>query len=447
MRIALAEPRKFSQFMAQHYGWASAPEIGGVSIDSREVEPGDLYVPIIGANVDGHDFIDQAIAAGASAILAEKVLSIDLPVARCENSIKEIGKLANLWRKQFDAPVLAITGSNGKTTTKALIRDVLEQKFNVLATERSFNSTIGLPLTIFSIGHEHQIVIVELGSNQPGEIAYLSSIAEPTVGLVTNVSDTHLELLGSLEGVAREKGALFNALSKVGVAIVNLDDPIVAAMETSAKRFTYSLQGDADVRGQRLDKANTPQMIINDDFTLNIPQAGSKHAQNALAASAAGLFFGLSNREIKAGIESFTPPPGRGGILNYDGVTLIDDSYNANLASTLAGIQTMLNMPTKGRRIAVFGDMLELGHYSEEHHRRVGEFIATNGINELFCFGPATRATCCGALEKGLAARHYDDKASLASELAAMVHSGDLVYIKGSRSMAMETIIEEAFKG
>lgn len=446
MRIALAEPRMFSTFLAQRYGWASAPEIGGVSIDSREVEPGDLYVPIIGAKVDGHDYIGQAIAAGASAILAEKDISIDLPVAHCENSIKEIGKLANLWRKQFDAPLLAITGSNGKTTTKTLIRDVLKQKFNVLATERSFNSTIGLPLTLFSIGHEHQIVIVELGSNQPGEIAYLSSIAEPTVGLVTNVSDTHLESLGSLEGVAREKGALFTALGKDGVAIVNLDDPVVAAMETKARRFTYSLRSAADVRGHHIDEGKIGALVINDDFTLNILQAGSKHAQNALAASAAGLFFGLSSSKIKAGIESFTPPPGRGGILTYDGVTLIDDSYNANLASTLAGIQTLLNMPTKGRRIAVFGDMLELGHYSEEHHRHVGDFIATNGIDELFCFGPETRATCCGAVEKGLAARHYDDKAALASELATMVRRGDLVYIKGSRSMAMETIIEEAFK-
>ena len=187
-------------------------------------------------------------------------------------------------------------------------------------------------------------------------------------------------------------------------------------------------------------------MIINDDFTLYNPQPGSKHAQNALAATAVGLFFGLGSGEIKDGIESFTPPPGRGGIQTYNGVTLIDDSYNANLASTLAGIQTMLNMPIKGRRIAVFGDMLELGDYSEEHHRRVGEFIATNGIDELFCFGPESRATCCGALDRGLTARHFDDKASLIADLMLVMQSGDLVYLKGSRSMAMETIIEEAFK-
>ncbi len=288
MRIALAEPGKFSQFLAQHYGWASTPEIGGVSIDSRKVEPGDLYVPIIGAKVDGHDFIDQAIGAGASAILAEKDISIDLPVAHCANSIKEMGRLANQWRKQFDAPVLAITGSNGKTTTKTLIRDVLKQKFNVLATERSFNSTIGLPLTLFSIGHEHHIVIVELGSNQPGEIAYLASIAEPTVGLVTNVSDTHLELLGSLEGVAREKGALFNALGKDGVAIVNLDDPAVAAMETNARRFTYSLRRSADVRGQRIDEGKISEMIINDDFTQFARGAMTRYAYGFLPHTPAG---------------------------------------------------------------------------------------------------------------------------------------------------------------
>ncbi len=448
MRVELADPTGFARLLAERYGLQSPPDVLGVSIDSRRVQAGDLFLAIVGSHADGHDFIPQAVEAGAVAVMVQRpVPALPAGVAGIEvdDVVREMGALAQAWRDQHSMPVVAITGSNGKTTTKNLAVEVLSQKFRVLGTEGSLNSTIGLPLTLFRLGPAHQLAVLELGSNQPGEIAYLAGLARPDVGLITNVSATHLDRLIDQAGVVREKAALFSALPALGTAVVNLDDAEVAAMQTSATRFTYSTQAQADVMGRHEVKAELGRLLVDPILDIRLSQPGAVLACNALAAAALGLLLEVPAVAIKAAIEAFALPTGRGEIIRFDDITVIDDSYNANLASTLAGLENLLEFPSAGRRIAVLGDMLELGRYSEEHHRQVGTFAAARGVDELLCYGPETRATYQTAVSGGLAAKHFTTHSELSYSLSRSVGSGDVVYIKGSRGMAMEAVISEVF--
>jgi len=448
MRVELAEPEQFTRLLRDRHGLEDLPEITGITIDSRKAQAGDLFVPIVGSRVDGHDFARQAIEAGAVAVMVERDFSPTSPhtaVIRVSDNIRELGSLAQAWREMYALPLAAITGSNGKTTTKNLVVKVLAKKFKVLGTESSYNSTIGLPLTLLRLGRGSEIGVLELGSNHPGEIAYLARLARPDVGLITNVGETHVAHLKDKGGVIREKEALFKALPPGGTAVVNVDDPAVDRMGTSARRYTYGFSCPADVTGQHKETATGGELLVGTDLRIRLPQAGAHLARNALAAAAVGILFKVPPEMIKEAIEGFTLPPGRGEIYQRDGVTVIDDSYNANLVSTLAGLETLLRYPSGGKRIAVIGDMLELGRFSEEHHRRIGEFAAARGVDRLLCYGPETRATCCTALSAGLEVHHFGDKSELSHALSQTVTVGDVVYVKGSRGMAMETVIEEVF--
>lgn len=449
MRIELAAPQSFRQMLAEHFGRSDLPAISGITIDSRLVQPGDLFVPIVGRRVDGHDLAAAAVRSGAVAVMVEREIeplpkAVVIPVA---SNVKELGALAKIWRSKYDLPLVAITGSNGKTTTKNLIVDVLARRLTVLGTDRSYNGTIGLPLTILRTGPDTELIVVELGSNQPGEIAYLADIARPQLALITNISETHLQFFHTLDGVAQEKLALFQALPADGVALVNRDDPRVAAMETVARRLTYSLSQPADVRGRYRESVQGAELSIDRLPKIRMSQPGRHLAQNILAAVAVGLEMGVAPQQIKEAIEGFSIPSGRGEVIRHDGITLIDDSYNANLASTLAGLQTLMRLPAQGRRIVVFGDMLELGPISEEHHRQVGLSAVEQGVDELFCYGPQSRAAFCAAQSAGLAVHHYTDKGELSAALGQVITAGDVVYVKGSRGMAMETIIDTVFGG
>ncbi|UCH63742.1 MAG: UDP-N-acetylmuramoyl-tripeptide--D-alanyl-D-alanine ligase [Fidelibacterota bacterium] len=448
MRIELAESKRFTRLLQDRYGLGSIPEIRGITIDSRKARAGDLFVPIVGSRADGHDFASEAMEAGAVAVMVERDISPLAPpavVIKVADNIRELGALAQVWRQMYQPRVVAITGSNGKTTTKNLVVGILAMKYKVLGTEGSYNSTISLPLTLLRIGQKNEIAVLELGSNRPGEIAYLARLAQPEVGLITNVSEAHVVNLKNKEGVIREKAALFKALPPDGTAVVNVDDPAIARMETPAWRYTYGFDRPADVTGRYEEAAPGGVLVVGTELRIRLPQAGAHLAANALAAVAIAERFEVTPEEIKEAIEGFTPPPGRGEILHFNGVTVIDDSYNANLASTLAGLETLLHLPSEGRRIAVIGDMLELGRFSEEHHRLVGEFAAARGIDLMLCYGPETRGTYCTALSAGMEAHHYGDKSELSYTLAQTVAAGDVVYVKGSRGMAMETVIKEVF--
>ncbi len=449
MRIELAAPESFRQVLSERLGRTDLPAISGITIDSRLVQPGDLFVPIVGRRVDGHDLAGDAVRSGAVAVMMEREIeplrgAAVIPVA---SNVKELGALARIWRSKYELPLVAITGSNGKTTTKNLVVEVLARQLAVLGTDRSYNGTIGLPLTLLRTGPDTEVIVVELGSNQPGEIAYLADIARPQLGLITNISETHLQFFHTMAGVAAEKYALFQALPAEGVALVNQDDPRVAAMETPARRITYSLSQPADVRGRYNESVQGGELSIDHLPKIRMSQPGLHLAQNVLAAVAVGLELGVAPPQIKEAIEGFRIPAGRGEIIRHDGVTVIDDSYNANLASTLAGLQTLMRLPAKGRRIVVFGDMLELGPISQEHHRQVGLSVVEHGVDELFCYGPESKAACSAAQTAGITGHHYTDKTELSAALGRIITAGDVVYVKGSRGMAMETIIDEVFSG
>jgi UDP-N-acetylmuramoyl-tripeptide--D-alanyl-D-alanine ligase len=448
MRIELAEPARFTQLLKERYSLDTLPEIGGITIDSRQVQRGDLFIAIAGNVADGHNYIQQAMDSGAVAAMMEREVETSpdsQTLIKVANTIREIGELGRIWRELNPIPLCAITGSNGKTTTKNLALSVLTQKYKVIGTSSSYNSTIGLPLTLLQIDPEDEIAVIEMGSNQPGEIAYLCNIAKPDTALITNISATHVASLKSVEGVIHEKETLFRALSGKGTAIVNIDDPAIAKMETSAHRYTYSLEQSADVAGKYEEQESEAFLLLNPSSRIRLPLMGKHFAQNALAAVAVGLLFHVPDGDIQYGIENSPTPKGRGALLQYNGISVIDDTYNANPASVLAGLETLENLPTKGQRIAVLADMLELGHYSEAFHRQVGEFAANNKVDILYCYGPETRSTYCSAIDAGLEAYHYTNKNTLVYALKQRVSEGDSVYLKGSRAMAMETVIQEVF--
>lgn len=448
MRVTVADPKGLTELVRARYGLDHLPPISGITIDSRNVRAGDLFVPLVGSRVDGHDFIPQACKAGAVAVLFQKEqapIPDQVVGIRVADSITELGDLAKAWRELHRPRVVAITGSNGKTTTKDMVVQILKGKYRVLGAESSYNSTVGLPLTLLRLDEKCEVAVLELGSNHPGEIAYLAGIAQPHVGLITNVSPTHVAFLKDLKGVIQEKEALFRSLPQDGTAIINLDDPAVAGMTTRADRFTYALHQSADVQGQVETTLSGSELSIGDTLRIQLSQIGGHLAQNSLAAVAVGLLFQVPPDSIKEALESFDLPPGRGAIRHYNGITVIDDSYNANLASTLAGLKILHRLPSDGRRIVVMGDMLELGPFSEEHHRQVGQLAASNGVDEIYCYGPESRATYCTAQAVGITAFHFDTKPELSHTLAQNITTGDVVYVKGSRGMAMETVIREVF--
>ena len=445
MRITLAEPRRFNELLRQRYELPSRSVVRGVTIDSRTVRPGDLFIAIVGSRVDGHEKVAEAVAAGAVAVMVENDVSIPGGAAsiRTNDNVKEFGRLAAEWHGMFRIPVVGITGSNGKTTTKDLLAAILRRKYHVLASERSMNSTTGLPLTLLRQEEAHEVAVIELGANKPGEIAYLTRLARPSLGLITNVSLTHVEYFHDLAGVVQEKTKLFRGLPPEGIAYINADVPELVEQDVPCRRYSYGFHEDAQLVGVHNSSPDGDTLSVGGRFTINLPQPSFYLAQNVLAATAVALNLGMTEEDIRLAVESFRIPRGRGVISNYNGITVIDDTWNANLVSTLAGLEMLDGMATTGRRIVVFGDMLELGTFSTQHHKQAGQAMAEHRIDELLCYGPAAQATCDAAAEAGVKARHFDTKEQLCRALADEVQAGDIVYAKGSRAMAMETVITE----
>lgn len=455
MRIVVAEPETFTRFLQARYQLESLPAVTGVTTDSREVQPGDFYIPIVGQNANGHAFAPAAAAQGASLIMASETLP-SLPsataLAEVDDTVKALGELARAWRSNYSIPVAAITGSNGKTTTKNLAAKMLGQGARLLHTGRSYNSTVGLPMTLLQLGSGHDRVLLEMGTNQPGEIAALAGIAQPTLGLVTNISASHIEYLGDEDGVAREKANLFKSLPEDGVAVTNLGDRRVAAMESPAIRFTYELltestaHSDADVRGwQELSDDGPWLQFSRPEMKIRLPQFGEVWAQNALAATALALAFDTTEAAIREAIEDYQLPPGRGRICHFGQHTVIDDTWNANPASMLAALGNLAAVPGYGYRVAVLADMLELGAAAAGYHSAIGTFAAEAGIDLLLCYGNESQATADAATRGGLEAQHFDEQADLVAALRDHLRPGDIILVKGSRGMVMETVITDLF--
>jgi len=446
-----------------------APQIGaqligadlefiGVSTDTRAVQPGQLFVALKGPNFDAHDFAEDAIGAGAVALLVERQLDVALPQLVVSDSLIALGKLAAYWRSQLAIPFVAVTGSNGKTTVKEMLASIFSQQGETLATSGNLNNHIGVPLTVLSISRQHKAAVIEMGANHPGEIAYLTNLVKPTVAIINNAAAAHLEGFGSLDGVAKAKGEIYQGLVDNGVAIINSDDrfaplwrgltgkyPTISfGLNDSKPGADVSCQWQGDISGSQL-KMKTPQGPIQCFIKL----AGEHNVLNALAATAAALGAQVSPGTIKAGLESLAPVSGR--LQSKPGVyggCIIDDTYNANPNSLHAGLQVLA--ACEGSKYLILGDMGELGDDAAQLHKQAGEQARSLGIDKLFTLGDFSRQA---TIAFGDNATHFDSQDRLVDvlrlELSQLQSSPEAplespnvtLLIKGSRMMHMERVV------
>jgi UDP-N-acetylmuramoyl-tripeptide--D-alanyl-D-alanine ligase len=428
--------------------------VKGVSTDSRTTQPGDLFVALRGESFDGHRFVGAAFASGAVAAVVEEgfdpARTAGKPLILVRNTSISLGALARVYRDRFRIPFVAVGGSNGKTTTKEMITKVLREKYNVLSTEGNLNNQIGVPMTLFRLNPGHEVAVIEIGTNHPGEIKELCRTLAPTHGLITNIGREHLEFFGSLDGVAEEEGELFRSLAPPagGMAIVGADDPRIRGAARPVKRkLTYGFQSrSAAVRGRRvvLDGEGRASFEFRSaamkrwhGVQLVIP--GKHNAMNALSAAAAGVAFHVPPAQISSALESCRPVSMRMETLSIGGVTILNDTYNANPDSARAALQTLASLRVPGKKIAVFADMLELGIHADEGHAEVGKEAAALCIDYVLTHGNLAKHIHDAAGIPG--ALHYDQKNVLAEYLAELLTPGDAVLVKGSRGMHMEDII------
>jgi UDP-N-acetylmuramoyl-tripeptide--D-alanyl-D-alanine ligase len=427
--------------------------VTGVSIDSRSLAVGEAFFAIHGHRLDGHAFLADAAARGAACLVVDALpddVPANVPLVLVEDTTQSLGRLAAFHRARFNIPVVAVTGSNGKTTTKELAASVLATRWDVLKPERSFNNQWGLPLTLLRLGPEHQAAMLEIGTNARGEIAALAALAKPTVAIVTTVAAVHTEFLGSLDGVSEEKAGLVRALSPDGVAVLNADDARVAGMarETQARVVTYGRAGSAHVRaiGDVTDDEDGLRFMLEaggERQLVTLALAGRHNVTNALAAAATGVALGIPLDEIARGLGGARAVVGRCVWRKAGEITILDDTYNASPVSVRAALETV-GAHRRGRRVVVvLGDMLELGATTDEAHRDVGRLVAGLPADELIGLGRATQGAVEAAREAGLSeARHFTTFEDTVAHLLKRLTPGDLVLVKGSRGMRMERVVD-----
>ena len=426
-------------------------EFEQVSTDSRATRAGDLFVALRGERFDGHDFVAAVGAEGACGAIvcadtAEALKGCGLPLVVVADTRLALGRLAAHWRSRFTLPLIAVTGSNGKTTTKEMIAAILAAAHGkaVLATQGNFNNDIGLPLTLLQMQSQHRAAIVEMGMNHPGEIGYLTRIARPTVAVVTNAQRAHLEGMGSLDAVAIEKGTIYDGLGADGVAVVNVDDPhaqLWRDRNAGRKVVTFGLDRPADVSGKvRMHGLDTELHFTTPqgEGAVDLALPGLHNARNALAAIAAALAAGLPLEAVEAGLASFRGVKGRlQRRAGLNGTVVLDDTYNANPDSMRAGIDVLAS--TIGRKLLVLGDMGEIGDAAAQYHDEIGGDAKSAGIDALFALGDASAVA---ARNFGQGARHFRKVEELIEALKPELAPGVTVLVKGSRFMRMERVAD-----
>jgi UDP-N-acetylmuramoyl-tripeptide--D-alanyl-D-alanine ligase len=427
--------------------------IDRIGTDSRTIRTGELFVALRGENFDGHDFVESVATSGAMGALVDQQWNGDVPnnfaLIRATDTLLAYQEIAANYRRSLVLKVLSITGSNGKTSTKDFAASVLARKFRVTKTEGNFNNHVGLPRTILEATSDDEVAVWEIGMNHPGEIAALSNIAAPDAAIITNIGVAHIEFMGSREAIAREKGALAEAVGPQGTVILNADDPFSKGIAArSHAKVVFAGTTDGTVRATEIR-----QSADGSEFTIlegahrcraQLPVPGLHMVQNALLAVAAGRAFGLSIEECAAGLALAPLAKARLQIKQISGVDFLDDSYNANPDSMKAALRTLVELDTEGKRIAVLGEMRELGAESEPGHREVGETAATLKIDQLITIGDVAQRIAQGARAAGLnnvsSVSSTREAADLLGEIAA---PGDLVLIKGSRAAKTEEVIEQ----
>ena len=423
-----------------------------VTTDSRKVTSGALFIALKGENFNGEDFVEEAFRKGAAAAVVSKTFDKNLRgvVLKVDDTLTAYRQIAGVWRDRFDIPIVAVTGSNGKTTTKDLTAAALNGLGHVNKTSGNFNNEVGVPMTLLELNDKHCAAVVEIGMRGLGQIEELAKVVKPTIGIVTNVSETHIELLGSIENIARAKGELVEAIQSGGTIILNADNRHTAGMKSLAGEgvnvVTYGLEAPADVtaRDVLIGSVSTEFTLSyrGEDFDFEIPMLGRHNVSNALAAIAAGLTCGLSVEEIQRGISTLTTTKMRFEVIRRDGLTIVNDAYNASPASMKVAIKTTSEI-YNGRLIAVLGDMLELGDISEAVHKEIGAKLVENKFDTLITLGELGKFIAAGARDAGLKNVYtFDTHEEAAKKILELVRDGDTILFKASHVMHMEKIIE-----
>lgn len=417
-------------------GGNDAAPVTSIVIDSRAVKEGALFAALPGERVDGHDYIDRALDAGAACCLALRVPEGE---SRCIITVSDVAAalctLAEAYRALFDIPVIGVTGSVGKTTAKEMIACVLSRRFNTLKTEKNFNNELGVPLTLFRLEPEHEVAVVEMGISHFGEMTRLAKMVQPSMAVYTVIGRAHLEFLGDRTGVLLAKGELLDSMPADGTVFVNGDDDLLLGLSCRQKKITFGLCEACDVYAENVCASGCHEivcdLVINERrIPVSIPSYGRHMIYAALAAAAVGAQFGLSDGEIASGIAAYAPVGRRANITETPCLTLIDDCYNSNPDSTASAIESASSLP--GRLVCILGDMLELGEGSKELHRQIGKLAKKKGAL-LLTTGEISR--CMGGL-------HFTDKKALIAALPEVLKKGDKVLVKASHSMAFEEISE-----
>ncbi|HEX3857326.1 MAG TPA: UDP-N-acetylmuramoyl-tripeptide--D-alanyl-D-alanine ligase [Verrucomicrobiae bacterium] len=443
--------------------------VNNVCTDSRQVKTGDLFFAIHGEKFDGHEFLDEVAAKGVTAVVVEK-RKIPAPLLDCavlvvDDARVALGKLAAAYRQDFDLPIICVGGSNGKTTVKELLASVLRQKFPMLASEASFNNDIGVPLTLLRLEKSHQAAVLEAGTNHPGELAPLVKMIQPKFGVLTNIGREHLEFFGDVAGVAQEEGWLAELLPMDGKLFVNGANEWTEKIleRTKAKIVRVGLGEKNDWRADkiRLDKNGVTFRVVSgagfqpaqkgrmpiplNDFggEYRINLLGRHQVVNALFAIAVGAEFGLTRDEIQSGLADCKPPKMRLQFWEANGVRVLDDAYNANADSTIAALETLCDLPLQGRRVAVLGDMEELGAHSESAHAEVGRRAAELKIGQLFAIGKMAAVTAKAARDGGLnRVIEFENVEAAVTAIRKFLKTGDVILLKASRASRLERISE-----
>ena len=414
----------------------------GITTDTRTIAPGEIFIALSGENFDGHNFVDTAVDRGAIAVIVSRQLNVDVPQFIVKDTLEAYQQIARWWRDRFDIPVIGITGSVGKTSTKELIPAVLSTKGKVLKTEANFNNEIGVPKTLLQITPEHDYAVIEMAMRAAGEIALLTDIARPTIGVITNVGTAHIGRLGSREAIAKAKCELLAQMPQYSTAILNYDNSLLlstASKVWQGKTITYGLTG-GDIEG--IIEGNTVK-ALGHNFPL--PLSGGHNASNYLAALAVAKELNLDFAPLLAGLEVELP---KGRSRRYDlpdDIVILDETYNAGLESMLAALQMLQQTPGK-RHIAVLGTMKELGEYSSQLHRQVGEKAQELNLDLLLVLADETATIEIANGAKGIDAECFSDRATLTDKLKEIMRPGDRILCKASNSVGLNKVVEELIK-
>jgi UDP-N-acetylmuramoyl-tripeptide--D-alanyl-D-alanine ligase len=458
IKLSLKELIQVTQGELLTKGFNNSSYMEGVSIDSRTLKKGNLFVALEGENYNGHDFIPHVITAGVSCVLVKKakVRNIDesikgeIALIGVDDTRKALQDLGSWYRKKFSVKTVAITGSNGKTTTKDMTAEVLSTRYKVIKSPQSYNTRIGVPLTLFNLSSEVEVLVVELGASKLGEIEMLTRISLPDIGVITNITSAHLEFFGSFDNVIQAKFELLENMPQDKTAVLNIDDEsLFNRMKREKKKVvTYGIDKKADFRAEDITFSDRGEVgfKINGKMRVQLKLVGKHNVYNALAAFAVGDLLGIDKERIAQVLRNFTSPHLRMEPVEFEGIRVINDSYNANPSSMENALNAIRQIKTSGRKVAVLGDMLELGEKSETFHRELGERVVESGIDLLITVGQLAKWIGRGAKKRGLensSNKSFEDKGKVIQFLRQSLEPGDLVLVKGSRRLKLEDLVED----